>query len=99
MISLSDLHDATLETVDVHWASGELRLNFAVSIGDVTSVSAVCGGLVFLKCPREHPWGPSVSVNSARADTVDDQILLVVEMQTGDLIEAKVKTLSLEIRR
>jgi hypothetical protein len=96
MISLKDLHDATLASLEVDWASGELRFNFEVSIGATTSVCLVAHEFTFLKCPREFPWGESVSVNWARADKADKELLLVVEMQSGDLIEARVKDVVLE---
>lgn len=45
--------------------------------------------------PREYPWGRSVSVNTARADKVDGEMLLSVEMQSGDVIEARIGEISL----
>ena len=42
-----------------------------------------------LHAPRNHPWGPSVSVNTVDGPNPYDDGLshLTVEMQTGDTIE------------
>ena len=95
MISLNDLHDATLVSLEVDWASGNLRFNFRASMMGSPTICLVAHGLTMLKCPREHPWGRSVSVNTARAEKVDDEMLLFVEMQSGDIIEARIGEMSL----
>jgi len=96
MLCLKDLHDATLTGLEVDWANGELRCNFRVSMGEKRNVRLLAHGLTFLKCPRRLPWGRSVSVNSANADTLENGILLSIEMQSGDLIEANVENVTLE---
>ena len=96
MISLKELHDATLKSLEVDWASGELRCNFQVSIGERTTVRLLAHGLTSLKCPRQSPWGRSVSVNNAKADKRGKEVLLIIEMQSGDVIEANVKDVNLE---
>jgi len=95
MISLKDLHDATLVNLELDWASGDLSFNFRPSIMGSPTLCLAAHGLTLLKCPREYPWGRSVSVNTARADDLDGKILLLVEMQSGDVIEAIIKEMSL----
>jgi hypothetical protein len=96
MISLKELHDATLTGLEVDWASGDLRCNFKASIGERTAVRLLAHGLTSLKCPRLFPWGKSASVNSARVDKREREILLFIEMQSGDVIEAIVEDVVLE---
>jgi hypothetical protein len=94
MIALKDLHDATLLNLEVDWDEGDLRCKLDVSIGEITRVSLLARGLTFLKCPRQFPWGPSVSVNYVRVDQVDPGLRLVIEMQSGDVIEAQAADVS-----
>jgi hypothetical protein len=96
MISLKELHDATLTGLEVDWASGELRFNFKVSSGERTTVRLLAHGLTSLKCPRLFPWGRSISVNSARVDECEKEVLLIIEMQSGDVVEAIVEDVVLE---
>jgi hypothetical protein len=49
-----------------------------------------------LKCPRLFPWGRSVSVNAVTDDKHDGGRLLVIEMQSGDVIEAIVEDVTIE---
>jgi hypothetical protein len=95
MISLKDLHDATLVNLEVDWASGDLRFKFRPSMMGSPTICLVAHGLTLLRCPREYPWGRSVSVNTARAEKADGEMLLSVEMQSGDVIEAKIREMSL----
>jgi hypothetical protein len=96
MISLEELHDATLVGFEVDWATGELRCRFDVWIGELTAISLRAQNLRNLKCPRLFPWGESVSVNRATTRRSENQIVLLIEMQSGDLIEALVDDVILE---
>src|SRR5271169_3216526 len=96
MISLDQLHDATFLSLDLNWRSGELSCNLRIH-GD-TVVRLVAHGLTFLKCPRQFPWGPSVSVNYARVNKAENgRVFLIMEMQSGDVIEADLEDVALEI--
>jgi hypothetical protein len=77
--ALVSLHDATLLDLEIDWARArvviqvkrmERRLRFTLE-----RVSRV-------ECPREEPWGSSVSINAACA-TADG---VEIEMQSGDVI-------------
>ena len=96
MASLDDLHDATLLGFDLDWVSGELHCNFKVSSDGQSTVRLIAHGLSLLKCPRQSPWGRSASVNSARIVTVGSGETLIIEMQSGDVIEAHILNLNLE---
>lgn len=96
MISLNQLHDATLIGLEVDWASGELRCNFRVNMGERMTVCLLARSMTCLRCPRLFPWGRSVSVNDIRMDKLENEILLVIEMQSGDAIEANVEDVVLE---
>ncbi len=87
MISLSDLHDATLKTVDFGWeeATVHLRLKLGVEASDLAIVQAE--GVTSLVCPRLCPWGTSVSVNAATVEELVGGKLLTIEMQSGDVLE------------
>jgi hypothetical protein len=52
MISLKDLHDATLVNFEVDWASGDLRFNFRPSMTGSPTICLVAHGLTLLTCPE-----------------------------------------------
>lgn len=95
MKTLKEMHDATLLELNVAWASGELACTFRV--GGEENIIARATGLVSLKCPRQFPWGRSVSVNEMRAEAANGRTRFTIEMQSGDLIEADVDHLRLEV--
>jgi hypothetical protein len=45
-----------------------------------------------LSMPRAHPWGRSVSINSAHYAHSDAGLVLSLEMQSGDTIVVAAKT-------
>jgi len=96
MISLSDLHDATLKTVEFGWEAAVIRL--MLKIGPAPSDLAVleAHGVTSLVCPRLCPWGPSSSVNAATIEALADGKLLTVEMQSGDVLEVRCVEVSVE---
>jgi hypothetical protein len=87
MISLPDLHDATLKSVNFEWETAIARLRFktGVAVSEVAVVEAE--GVTSLECPRLLPWGPSNSVNTTAVEELADGQLLTVEMQSGDVLE------------
>ena len=92
-----DLHDATLISINVDWRGGVARIELRLGGGSIARVSAV--GLRGITVPRSQPWGPSVSVNSARVavGTEDGDARLSVEMQSGDEIIVDAGGFDLEI--
>jgi hypothetical protein len=87
MISLPDLHDATLQTVNFGWEAGVVRLTFKIGVAASDLAMVEADGVTSLKCPRLYPWGPSSSVNTAAVEELVDGKLLTVEMQSGDVLE------------
>ncbi len=93
--SLKDLHDAALLSLHVNWAGAELRMDFEMWPPD-KKARIVARGLTLLKCPRLLPWGPSIFVNGASIEQLENGLLLVDEMQSGDVIEASARDINLE---
>ena len=97
MISIKQLHDATLVSLEVDWKSGELRCNLDVGVGATTIVRLLGRGLTCLKCHREFPWGPSEDVNHVQVNNANkNSVVLTIEMQSGDVIEADLQDVVLD---
>ena len=97
MISLSDLHDATLKAVNFGWETGVVHLTFKVGVAPSDLAIVEVQGVTSLICPRLCPWGPSSSVNAAAVEEFTDGRVLTIEMQSGDVLE--VRCVAIEIRR
>lgn len=82
------LHDATLESMALHWSSGEAVLR--IRTGDLTHPLRVivASGVRRFGCDRQLPWGSSASINEVHGPTAtsDGGTVLELEMQSGDLI-------------
>jgi hypothetical protein len=94
MISLSDLHDATLKEVRLEWGGGVVHLTFKTGIADSDLAVVEAEGVTSLKCPRLYPWGPSSSVNIAALEEIADGRVLTVEMQSGDVLEVRCRAVA-----
>lgn len=86
--SWAELHDATLESMELRWSSGELFLRLRTGDTNHLRRVIVVSALRQLACDRQMPWGSSVSINEVRgpAATDDGASVLEIEMQSGDLI-------------
>jgi hypothetical protein len=91
------LHDATLESIELRWSSGEAVLR--IRTGDPTHPQrvVVASAVRRLACDRQMPWGFSVSINEVRGPAAagDDASVLEIEMQSGDLIRIEAAAFSL----
>lgn len=91
------LHDATLESMELRWSSGEAVLR--IRTGDPTRPQrvVVASAVRRLGCDRQMPWGFSVSINEVRGPAaVDgDASALEIEMQSGDLLRIEAGAFSL----
>ena len=97
--SLSELHDSTLLGLTLRWSEGEVVLSFQTGIAGRESPTLRAIGVHKLCCPRQFPWGPSVSVNSIReseSKSLPALRELTVEMQSGDEIVVVAESLRLE---
>lgn len=80
------LHDAMLIRVCVEWGSGVCVLVARRSPEKGGEVAIEVTGMRRLECPHHLPWGPSLSINTARCTTNGTEVLLEVELQSGDVI-------------
>lgn len=83
------LHDATLESIELRWSDGELRIRLRTGHAAHPRLVVVASGVSHLACGRQMPWGPSVSIHEARGPVRDHDgksMGLELEMQTGDVI-------------
>lgn len=97
--SFSELHDSTLLELTLRWAEGEVVLSFQTGIAGRESLTLRAIGVHKLCCPRQFPWGPSVSVNSIRESelpTLPALRELTVEMQSGDEIVVVAESFQIE---
>jgi len=89
-LSFDDMHDATLVSIAVDWASGTLSCVFRVCRKGRNEAKLIASGLTLLHCPRSFPWGRSVSVNEMVLSDIGEGQVLKIEMQSGDVIEANI---------
>lgn len=92
------LHDATLESIELRWSSGEVVMR--VRMGDAMQSQrvVVASTVRRLRCDREMSWGFSVSINEVRGPMAagGDASVLEIEMQSGDLIRIEAGAFSLQ---
>ena len=96
---LSELHDATFLGLTLCWQKGEAVLSFQTGRAGQASLSLRARGVHKLCCPRQQPWGPSVSINSVREQPSPSSPALrdlIVEMQSGDEIVVVAESFLLE---
>jgi len=94
---LPNLHDATLESIEIDWRSGTATIRLSLVGDPPPTLALVLSGLRQVHVPRDEPWGPSVSVNAA--DYVDGSdagdLSLRLEMQSGDQITLRAGSLAI----
>ncbi len=86
------LHDATLDSLNLDWETGEVVMH-------VRLVGGIAAELLFhsiksVLVPRHQPWGRSASINAAK--TVAEG-MYELEMQSGDLLRLEAQGWSLKI--
>ncbi len=86
MDQVPELHDAIFKTLLFVWKEGTARLEFSA---DFTSarIQLEARGVSKVAVPRAFPWGPSDSVNTSNLRDGEDGKRLMIEMQSGDLLE------------
>lgn len=89
-ITLSELHDAVLESFSFTWEGGSCAMLFHVS--PEKTLPILFEGVTSLSVSREQPWGPSVCVNEIRHDPDGN---VEIEMQSGDVIKLHAKEATL----
>ena len=88
------LHDASLIDITIDWAEGTSILQFAVDFNGYSSAKLIAQGTAEFHCPRQHPWGESVSVNEVRFPSPN---AIEIEMQSGDVIRMNAHRFSLKL--
>jgi hypothetical protein len=87
-IGWGDLHDASLVAISLDWGSGEASVRLRLSSEQARAAEIRVTATTSLRCPRQQPWGPSVSINEARvAPLPGGRVRLELELQSGDVIE------------
>ena len=95
-IDSTDFHDATFLRALVVWSTASVELSFNLSRHDHAEARISVFGLTRFECPRQSPWGESVSVNEVRVSNGGNSSLLVeIEMQSGDTIRAEGASVSI----
>lgn len=84
-MNFNHCHDWTFVALKVDWRLGESA--FEMRDASSHSRTLMARGLVSVKLPREHPWGPSVSINRMTQSQDERGSVLCIEMQSGDVIE------------
>jgi hypothetical protein len=89
------MHDWTLVSVLVHWATGIVDITFKNEQSKV--VQLIATGFINLHIPRQEDWGSSVSVNEVDGPRLleNGNSYLCLEIQSGDKIELEAKSISL----
>jgi hypothetical protein len=90
-LTFEDMHDATLVSIAINWVDGTLVCVFRTSRKGMNEPQLLASGLTLLSCPRSFPWGKSASVNQITLSDASPGQMLRVEMQSGDVIAAKVE--------
>lgn len=81
------LHDATLVDLHLDWKSGALTINLRVGSPRQGTVQLRGSDLTLLDCPRQFPWGKSISINNIRGPIhTPDGERLEIEVQSGDIL-------------
>jgi len=96
MSDLKNLHDATLEKIEFFWKEGKILIDFRSGLTKNPLIRLIATNVSNFICPRQYPWGPSVSVNKITKEQEAQNVKLVVEMQSGDVFEIKCEAFILE---
>ncbi|MFT3706053.1 MAG: hypothetical protein QM817_00160 [Archangium sp.] len=96
-VSWAELHDATLESMELRWRSGEAVLRIRTGDPAHPQCVVVASAVRRFVCDRQLPWGFSVSINEVRGPVAagESASVLEVEMQSGDLIRIEASAFSL----
>lgn len=94
MSELPNLHDAQLSSIQVDWAAKVARLRLAYGWPTNHGVLQL-SGLCRIHMTLLDGWGPSGFVLTVKREQVDEGHHLLIEMQSGDVIDAVAKSVEL----
>jgi len=92
--NLPNLHDAPLTSIQIEWAEKVARLDLEHSWPPIRG-SLEFRGLQKFSTTLEDDWGPSALVYAVKTEQVDDGVHVVIEMQSGDVIDILAKSYEL----
>lgn len=84
-MNMNQCHDWTLLGLGVNWQTGELRIEMLDASSERRAW--IAKDLVSLVLPRQHPWGPSVSINKVEVSNAGNSVTAKIEIQSGDVVE------------
>ncbi|ABO59043.1 conserved hypothetical protein [Burkholderia vietnamiensis G4] len=84
-MNFNHCHDWTFVGLEIDWRLGEsvFKMRDTSSHGR----TLIARGVLSVNMPRQHPWGPSVSINRMTQSQDERGCVLCIEMQSGDVIE------------
>jgi hypothetical protein len=92
---MQDLHDATPVSVRLDWATGTVVLELRTDASDAGRMHLIAADTTELLCPRQLPWGPSVSINEVRGPVAHGNTMRVeIEMQSGDVLRIEARSIT-----
>ena len=94
--SWTELHDATLESVELRWLSGEAVMRIRTGDAMHPRRVIVASAVRRLVCDRQMPWEPSASIHDVRGPATlgDGASVLEIEVQSGDVLRIEAVTFS-----
>ena len=95
-----ELHDATLERLELGWAAGDVVLRIRTGRAEHPQVEVVASSVRKFECDRCMPWGFSVSINEVRGPTAASDgkaERIEIEMQSGDIIRIEAVEVSIRV--
>jgi hypothetical protein len=92
--SWEQLHDATLVALRAEWGDGLAVVCLVLGAPWEGPWQIEASEVRRIVCPREQPWGPSVSVNEVRLSdrSAEGCQTLEVEMQSGDILRIEARS-------
>ena len=99
-VKWNDMHDATLETVELCWATGHVVLHVRTGDVDKPCVHLIASSVKRLICAREMLWGFSLSISEVRGPVVasgSKAQSIEIEMQSGDIIKIDAADFSIRV--
>ena len=95
---LPQLHDATVRTIVVDYATGAVTIGLRLSEHGTPGAELRALEFTALRLPRSEPWGKSTSVNKANISELDGNgVSLLLQLQSGD--ELAIEARAIEVIR
>lgn len=86
-MNLSELHDATLQRLEILWNEGVLNVLLTKVADPPERLRLTLSGVTLCNVTRRFPWGESECLNEIDVTDTKGGKKLKIEMQSGDYIE------------